>query len=211
MHQIQKFKILCFGDDNFISSIKELKAHLNFDVEFTEDFSKYENYYNFQGFIFDEKSLENSNINKKIRSLNQIKIILFYKKKDFQFTNTFSLKAPIKLFEINRILFEALSKTKYSSNSSVKVKDYVLDKNERKLSKNNKFIILTEKEIQLLELLTSTTDATSKNSILEKVWQYSSEADTHTVETHIYRLRKKVKDKFNDENFIMNKENGYLI
>ena len=56
--------------------------------------------------------------------------------------------------------------------------------------------ILTEKEIQLLELLTSTTDATSKNSILEKVWQYSSEADTHTVETHIYRLRKKVKDKF---------------
>ena len=91
------------------------------------------------------------------------------------------------------------------------MKDYILDKNERKLSKNNKFIILTEKEIQLLELLTSTTDATSKNSILEKVWQYSSEADTHTVETHIYRLRKKVKDKFNDENFIMNKKNGYLI
>ena len=58
MHQIQKFKILCFGDDNFISSIKELKAHLNFDVEFTEDFSKYENYYNFRDLFLMRKVLK---------------------------------------------------------------------------------------------------------------------------------------------------------
>ena len=132
MHQIQKFKILCFGDDNFISSIKELKAHLNFDVEFTEIFQNMKIIIIWDLFLM-RKVLKNSNINKKIRSLNQIKkIILFYKKKNFQFTNTFFLKAPIKLFEINRILFEALSKTKYSSNSSVKVKDYILDKKREK-------------------------------------------------------------------------------
>ena len=35
--------------------------------------------------------------------------------------------------------------------------------------------------------------------------------DTHTVETHIYRLRKKIKDTFNDDNFIISKKDGYII
>ena len=51
----------------------------------------------------------------------------------------------------------------------------------------------------------------SKNEIQKKVWNYADDADTHTVETHIYRLRKKIKDKFSDDNFIINHKNGYLI
>ena len=66
-----------------------------------------------------------------------------------------------------------------------------MNKNEKKLSKHDKFIILTEKEIQLLELFLKNKTPISKDKILSLVWNYSSDADTHTVETHIYRLRKK--------------------
>ena len=75
--------------------------------------------------------------------------------------------------------------------------------------KENNFIILTEKEIQLLELLLAQNKPINKNEILSTVWNYSSDADTHTVETHIYRLRKKINDKFSDEEFILNDKNGY--
>ena len=87
----------------------------------------------------------------------------------------------------------------------------MLDKNEKKLFKKNEFIILTEKEVQLLELFLNTKKPVTKNKILSLVWHYASDADTHTVETHIYRLRKKIYEKFFDENFILNNKNGYYL
>ena len=80
-----------------------------------------------------------------------------------------------------------------------------------KLVKEDKFVILTEKEIQLLELLLKKDKPISKNIILSSVWNYSEDADTHTVETHIYRLRKKISDKFTDEKFILNNKDGYYL
>ena len=71
--------------------------------------------------------------------------------------------------------------------------------------------MLTEKEIQLLELFLNNKKSISKIKILSLVWNYSSEADTHTVETHIYRLRKKISDKFSDEDFILNGKEGYYL
>ncbi len=44
-----------------------------------------------------------------------------------------------------------------------------------------------------------------------QIWKYSSNLETHTVETHVYRLRKKIKETFNDDNFIISKEDGYII
>ena len=78
-----------------------------------------------------------------------------------------------------------------------------MDKNEKKLSKENNSLFLTEKEIQLIELLLNSKKPISKDNILSSVWNYSTNADTHTVETHIYRLRKKISKKFMDENFIL--------
>ena len=86
-----------------------------------------------------------------------------------------------------------------------------MNKNEKKLSKLNQFITLTEKEVQLLELFLNNKKPISKDNILSSVWNYSSDADTHTVETHIYRLRKKVTDKFMDEKFILNNKDGYYL
>ena len=82
---------------------------------------------------------------------------------------------------------------------------------KKKLFKQDDFIILTEKEIQLLELFLDKKKPISKDNILSSVWNYSSDADTHTVETHIYRLRKKITDKFMDENFILNNKDGYYL
>ena len=73
------------------------------------------------------------------------------------------------------------------------------------------FVILTEKEIQLIELFLYSKKPISKDKILSSVWNYSSDADTHTVETHIYRLRKKMNEVFGDENFIINNDKGYSI
>ena len=87
----------------------------------------------------------------------------------------------------------------------------MLNKNEKKLSKQNNFIVLTEKEVQLLELFLEKKKAISKDNILSTVWNYSSDADTHTVETHIYRLRKKINDKFVDDKFILNDKDGYFL
>ena len=86
-----------------------------------------------------------------------------------------------------------------------------MDKNEKRLFKENNSIILTEKEIKLIELLLNNQKPISKDKILSTVWNYSVDADTHTVETHIYRLRKKINDKFMDQNFILNHKNGYSL
>jgi len=115
------------------------------------------------------------------------------------------------LNEINSIIEQAISKKTFSKNSSIIIKNYLLNKNEKKLIKDKNFIILTEKEIQLLDLLLAQNKPISKNKILSLVWDYSSEADTHTVETHIYRLRKKINDKFSDLEFILNNKEGYYL
>ena len=122
-----------------------------------------------------------------------------------------SLKLPTTIKEINAVVENTVAKKKFSKNSSIKIKKYLLNKNEKKLSKFDNFIILTEKEIQLLELLLNNKKPISKDNILSSVWNYSSDADTHTVETHIYRLRKKILDNFMDEKFILNSKEGYYL
>ena len=121
------------------------------------------------------------------------------------------MELPTTTKEINSVVENVSAKKIFNKNSSIKIRGYLLNKNEKKLSKKNNFLILTEKEVQLLELFLHKKEPISKENILANVWNYSAEADTHTVETHIYRLRKKFLDKFNDDNFILSKKNGYTI
>ncbi len=121
------------------------------------------------------------------------------------------LALPAYLKEINITVENIAAKSKFSKNSSIQIKNYTLNKNEKKLSKLNDSVILTEKEIQLLELFLMEKKPISKDKILLTVWNYSTDADTHTVETHIYRLRKKINDKFMDEKFILNNKEGYYL
>ena len=156
------------------------------------------------GFIGD--SLE-----KLLKDCKKIKILVSYnsKKKKDQFNEVIYL--PVKISDLNQIVENAVIKKNFNKNSSISIKQYKLDKNEKRLIKDKNFILLTEKEIQLLELFLDNKKPISKNIILKEVWRYSTSADTHTVETHIYRLRKKIKSKFSDENFILNNKDGYLL
>ena len=118
---------------------------------------------------------------------------------------------PISLSDLNSVIRNQSVKKKFSLNSSISIKDYILDKNEKKLIKNNQYISLTEREILLLEIFLQNKIPVTKKKILKQVWRYSAGADTHTVETHVYRLRKKIKTKFDDEEFITNSKDGYSI
>ena len=201
---MHKLNVKVLGSSPFCSSLNELKAFLKFNP------------------LVD-------NINDKY------KIILFHmdalqdkKQKDFIYNNSFIkicagnksgfkdnfdafLQLPATIKEINAIVEDTIAKKKFNQNSSIEIKGYLLDKNEKKLSKLKNFIILTEKEIQLLDLFLNNKKPVSKDQILSSVWNYSSDADTHTVETHIYRLRKKINEKFMDEKFILNNKNGYYL
>ena len=104
-----------------------------------------------------------------------------------------------------------MSSFKFNKNSSINIKNYTIDKNLKTISKDDISINLTEKEVNLLVLLNEEKKPLSKKIILKKIWRYSIDADTHTVETHIYRLRKKVLDKFGDKEFINIFKDGYSL
>ena len=118
---------------------------------------------------------------------------------------------PFRVFDLKTKIISVLAKYKFKFNSLIKLKDYTIDKYERKIKKNNIELQLTEKETELLVLFSKEKEPLSRNFVLEKVWKYSTKTDTHTVETHIHRLRKKFLDKFNDKNFIKNNNKGYYI
>jgi len=103
------------------------------------------------------------------------------------------------------------AKNEFKKNSLISLKDYIIDKNERKIKKNQLELQLSEKEINFLVLFSKTKEPISKDLVLKNVWNYSSDSETHTVETHIHRLRKKIFEKFNDNNFIKNNNKGYYI
>jgi len=166
---------------------------------------------NYEVLIFHEDGSKSNSLEKLLKDSEKIKILAsnnIVKRKDY-FNDIISL--PIKISELNSIIENSVIKKNFNKNSSILIKQYKLDKNEKKLIKDQNYILLTEKEVQLLELFLDNKKPISKNKILEEVWKYSTSADTHTVETHIYRLRKKVKSKFLDENFILNNKDGYLL
>ena len=200
MHQLN---VLILGPNSFISTLNELKPFLKFN-SLTDISDNNHDIILFHSDILNDIKKKNYIINSK-----SLKVCAFKKKLKNDFDA--SLELPVTLKEINSIIENISAKNVFSKNSSIQLKNYSLNKNEKKLIKSNEFIILTEKEIQLLELLLKKNKPVSKVKILSNVWNYSSSADTHTVETHIYRLRKKIFDKFMDENFILNDKNGYYL
>ena len=118
---------------------------------------------------------------------------------------------PINIFKlIEKINIEFL-KIQFSSQSEVKVGIYIIDLNSRQMTINNIKLRLTEKEINTIIYLSKSTKPVSIDELQEKVWSYQSDIETHTVETHIYRLRKKILSTFKDNEFIISKKNGYQI
>ena len=207
---MHKLNILIFGPDSFIYSLNELKSYFNFNIISNQKNLSSQIKNACDGFICHEEKAENNEVLEFLKTNKYFKILASNKNiKSKNFDDI--LKLPVSIDDVNKIIENSAAKKQFNKNSSILIKSYTLDKNEKKLIKENKFIILTEKEIQLLEILLVNKDPISKINILSQVWNYSNDADTHTVETHIYRLRKKINDKFLDENFILNNKHGYYL
>tara|TARA_Y100001970_G_scaffold146024_1_gene179298 strand:- start:305 stop:907 length:603 start_codon:yes stop_codon:yes gene_type:complete len=118
---------------------------------------------------------------------------------------------PINIFKlIEKINIEFL-KIQFNSQSEVKVNNYIIDLNSREMFVDTTKLKLTEKEINTITYLSKSNKPVSIDELQEKVWSYQSDIETHTVETHIYRLRKKILKTFNDNEFIISEKNGYRI
>ena len=102
-------------------------------------------------------------------------------------------------------------KKNFNIQSSISIKSYTINQNSRVMSSKDKNLKLTEKEVNTIIYLSRFKKPVNTEELEKNVWQYQSNIETHTVETHIYRLRKKILRKFNDNNFIISKKNGYQI
>jgi hypothetical protein len=156
-------------------------------------------------------SVENDNsLNEQVSNLNNYLVIS--NKKHLNISNQIVLdKIPINIFKlIEKINIEFL-KIQFNSQSEVQVNNYIIDLNSREMLINNKKLKLTEKEINTVIYLSKSKKPVSIDELQKKVWSYQSDMETHTVETHIYRLRKKILNTFNDNEFIISKKNGYQI
>ena len=149
-------------------------------------------------------------LNERVKNLNNYLIISNKNYSNIQ--NQFVLdNLPINIFKlVEKINIEFL-KIQFSSQSEFKVKNYIIDLNSREMLINDTKLKLTEKEINTIIYISELNKPVSVDELQEKVWSYQSDIETHTVETHIYRLRKKILKTFNDNEFIISKKNGYQI
>ncbi len=169
--------------------LEELSLNLNFNISFVDS----------------EKSL-----NDKLINLNNYLIIS--NRKYPEISNQLILNnKPINIFKLLEKINIEFLKQQFNIQSHVKINNYTIDLNSREMLINNTKLKLTEKEINTITYLSQSIRPISVDELQKKVWSYQSGIETHTVETHIYRLRKKILDAFNDNEFIISKKNGYQI
>jgi len=128
-------------------------------------------------------------------------------KKNFLDSDNF----PLSLNKLIELINIQLIKLRFNYQSKINIKGYELDLNSKFFSKKDLSLKLTEKEIQIILYLNENEIKHGVLDLQKNIWGYSSDMETHTVETHIYRLRKKISNKFKDENFILSHKSGYFI
>ena len=181
--------------------LEEIKTYLSFNIF---------NYFDEKEFL---KHLETNEIDiKKSLFLVKKKDKFFYKNLKINKNQIFEIPdLPINLYSLIEKINIQLIKQRYNYQSKVFLKNYVLDINSREIIKENKRLKLTEREIDTILFLGNKIKPQNIKTLLSEVWGYMPGIETHTVETHIYRLRKKIADTFNDNDFILSHDDGYLI
>ena len=212
-----KQNISIVGNPILYNILEEIKDNLSFKVENfngNNDFSK---------FLIDSKEGNKNyfiitSINNKDFFLKKIKIdlknIFFLCQKDIKIDSDDGyniIKYPIDIYNLIEKINIQLIKYKYSFQSKILVKKYSLDLNSKIISKDKKKLKLTEREMEIIIFLNESKTPQKITNLQSEVWGHSSELETHTVETHVYRLRKKISDSFNDEKFLLSTDDGYLI
>ncbi len=185
---IYNFKVLY----NIIFEIKNL---FNFDLFYNESeksiFEEQKKRFDKSFIIITPQKLKNNSINSK-----QIMTVENY---------------PLNLLSLIEKINSNLLMQQFNFQSNINLGDYLLDLNSRIISLNNNKLKLTEREIQIILFLKKQKQPININILQKEVWGYAEDSETHTVETHIYRLRKKIKKSFDDQSFIKSDKKGYFI
>ena len=183
-------KLIIFQNKKLFKILDEISEKFEFKLEF---FDK-------------EKDLE------YLESENSKNYLIISKKKILNLSNQIIIDTfPLRINELNQILNINFLKSKFTEQSKISLGKYNLDLNSRILKQDIKQLVLTEKESSILVFLKNSEGPVKINQLQEKVWGYNSELETHTVETHIYRLRKKIVDNFSDNQFILSDKQGYFL
>tara|TARA_B100001093_G_C26686571_1_gene952914 strand:- start:565 stop:1125 length:561 start_codon:yes stop_codon:yes gene_type:complete len=161
-------------------------------------------------FNFDPIKLKKNEVDEMIKNINSDFLIISSKKKVFN-NQIIINEFPIKITRLIEIINLNFLKNKFISQSELKIGQYQLNLNTKEISKDKTKLDLTERETNLIIYLSDASSAVKIDKLQRDVWSHGSKLETHTVETHIYRLRKKIKDKFQDENFIISSKEGYSI
>ena len=178
-----------------------LKSKILFEI-----FNEIEEVINFKiTEISNEKALEEKN------NITNNCLVLTQKAIDTHHLQIVLDNLPIKISELLEKANVKLIKSQFNQKSELNIAKYKLDLNSRELIGNHVRLKLTEKEANIIIYLYNSKTEISVDKLLSEVWGYNSGLETHTVETHIYRLRKKLLEKFNDNDFIKSRKNGYQI
>ena len=184
-------------------------------VEFKQLFTILNEINNFLNYNIYEVDYKNYLVNQDIDSNNSLFLFKnndFLKKKKLKFKNNLILDdLPIHINKLIEKINISFLKTVYQSNSKIFFKKYFLNLNNKTINLSEKKLKLTEKEMKII-LFLLTKKIPQKTPVLQKeIWGYNQDLETHTVETHIYRLRKKINNYFNDSTFLKKNKNGYLL
>ena len=182
-------KIIIYDFDILFDILDEIKENLNFDLI----------------------KANKSNFKEKSEFLKTDYLVISRLEKKYLNNQVILDKVPIKIDELIEIINLNFLKKRFNLQSDISIGKYKLNLNSRNISKDSKIINLTEREINLIIFLKNSKKAVKVNKLQQDVWDYGLELETHTVETHIYRLRKKIKDEFNDTDFIISLKDGYFI
>ena len=177
--------------------LDEIKENLSFKI------IKFENEEDFK------KKLDLDRIDYLLILKNDHKLLLNYNITDKNLLDFNDL--PLSFKKLLELISIKLIKLKFNQQSKLVIKGYVLNLNAKFFSKNNLNLKLTEKEIEIILYLNDNKIKHNVADLQKNIWGYATNMETHTVETHIYRLRKKISDLFKDERFILSHKNGYFI
>ena len=191
---MNKSYVIIYNQQSLFDILDEIKENLNFDLIQINSLEKLENFkqkYYLSNLIF----LTN---NKEMHDKTGLKELIIEKK-------------PYKLQKLVEKINIFLLKNRYAAQSKLNIKNFVLDTNSRELIRDHILLKLTQKETEVIIYLNNASKNISIQNLQKNVWGHTSDLETHTVETHIYRLRKKILKKFKDNKFILSSKNGYKI
>ena len=191
-----KQNIFIINYNSLYEILNEIKDKLSFNIEnyISEDTFLKKNDLDLKNSLIISKS-NNKLLKKKLDSKIFFDLSLF----------------PIPINRLVELINIQLMKLKFNYQSKINIKGYELDSNSKFIAKNDLHLKLTEKEIEIILYLSATKKKYDVVNLQKNIWGYSENTETHTVETHIYRLRKKIDDKFNDQSFILSHKSGYFI